>query len=61
MIRELEAYLTSQGHSRYYSSSQANEPEPQLWHKRQGFQECGRLYGVNDGEIGELFFVKGLR
>ena len=55
-----ETYLRSQGHEALYSSSQANEPEPQAWHRHMGFLECGFIAGLNTGGIGEVFFRKRL-
>jgi predicted GNAT superfamily acetyltransferase len=43
-----------------FSSSQSNDPEPQAWHRRMGFEECGVILGVNDDGVGELFFRKRL-
>jgi len=60
MLRYLENVLREQGHRALYSSSQANEPEPQAWHRRVGFQECGFIAGTNEGGIGEIFFRKDL-
>lgn len=45
--------------TKLYSSSQANEAEPQQWHRHMGFAECGIINGINDG-IGEVLFVKPL-
>ena len=42
------------------SSSQADEPEPQTWHRAIGFEECGIISGLNEGGIGEIFFRKKL-
>jgi len=61
MIDFLENYLRRGGHKALYSSSQADEPEPQMWHRRIGFKECGFIAGINEGEIGEIFFRKVLR
>lgn len=55
-----EADAVARGHTVLYSSSQADEPEPQAWHRRMGFVECGFLAGVNEGGIGEVFFRKAL-
>lgn len=52
-------FLRANGHKELYSSSQADEPEPQAWHRRAGFEECGIIAGINDG-IGEVFFRKSL-
>ncbi len=56
----LEDYLRSRGHNQLFSSSQANEPEPQAWHRSIGFVESGIISGINEGEIGEIFFRKPL-
>jgi len=60
MLRYLEDALREQGHTALYSSSQANEPEPQAWHRHVGFEECGFIAGINEGGIGEIFFRKDL-
>ena len=60
MINFLGDYLTSKGYKVLYSSSQANEPEPQVWHRKIGFKECGYIAGINEGDIGEIFFRKFL-
>jgi GNAT superfamily N-acetyltransferase len=52
--------LRAAGHEQLYSSSQADEPEPQAWHRRMGFTECGILAGINPGGVGEVFFVRSL-
>jgi N-acetylglutamate synthase-like GNAT family acetyltransferase len=59
MLKFLEAELREQGHRELYSSSQANEPEPQEWHRHHGFEECGFIASINEG-IGEVFFRKAL-
>lgn len=56
----LENYLQSRGHDQLFSSSQANESEPQAWHRSMGFVECGIISGLNEGGIGEIFFRKPL-
>jgi len=56
----LEDYLQNRGHNQLFSSSQANEPEPQAWHRSVGFVECGMISGLNEGGIGEVFFRKPL-
>jgi len=58
MIKFLEEYLRRCGYKVLYSSSQANEPEPQAWHRKIGFEECGYIAGINEGGIGEIFFRK---
>lgn len=59
LLRFVEAFLSGQGHGTLYSSSQADEPEPQAWHLRVGFEECGIIDGINRG-VGEVFFRKSL-
>ena len=60
ILRYLEEHLCAQGHTALYSSSQADEPEPQAWHRRVGFEECGIIAGINKGGVGEIFFRKPL-
>ncbi len=60
LLRFIETFLRNTGHEVLYSSSQADEPEPQAWHRHVGFEECGVIAGINDG-IGEVFFRKSLR
>jgi len=60
MLHFLEEFLRSKGHRWLYSSSQADEPEPQAWHRHMGFRECGFIAGINRGEVGEVFFRKPL-
>ena len=59
LLRFIETFLRNAGHEALYSSSQADEPEPQAWHRHVGFVECGFITGINDG-IGEVFFYKRL-
>lgn len=49
-------FLREKGHHRLYSSSQADEPSPQAWHRHMGFEECGVICEINQGAIGEIFF-----
>ncbi len=60
MLAYLEAYLRERGYNVLMSSSQLDEPEPQAWHRRVGFEECGIINGLNEGGIGEVFFRKKL-
>jgi len=59
LLAFLERKLESAGHTVLLSSSQADEPEPQTWHRHMGFTECGRLEMINDG-VDEVFFRKDL-
>jgi len=49
-------YLFQEGHEWLYSSSQADESEPQAWHRHMGFVDCGIITGINDGGVSEVFF-----
>lgn len=60
LLAHAEAEVARQGHRALYSSSQADEPEPQAWHRRMGFEECGLLAGLNEGGVGEVFFRKAI-
>ena len=56
----IETFLRNKDHRALYSSSQADEPEPQAWHRHMEFEECGFIAGINDDNIGEVFFRKRL-
>lgn len=60
MIAFLERQLSERGHRVLLSSSQSNEPEPQEWHRRVGFRECGIIRGINADGSDEIFFQKEL-
>lgn len=58
LMEFLVDFLSDGGHEMLLSSSQADEPKPQAWHRAMGFVECGILNGINEGGIGEVFFRK---
>jgi len=60
ILAHLEGRFRAAGHEALFSSSQADEPEPQAWHRRMGFEDCGVIEGINEGGIGEVFFRKAL-
>jgi len=60
LLQFVENHLRSKGYDVLYSSSQADEPTPQAWHRHMGFEECGIINGINAGGIGEIFFCKSL-
>jgi len=60
LLTFVEEFLRAEGQTALYSSSQANEAEPQAWHRHAGFEECGIIAGINEGGIGEVFFRKEL-
>lgn len=43
-----------------YSSCVTGEQEPQEWHRSRGFEDCGYLTQLNEGNQGEIFFRKTL-
>lgn len=59
MLNFVERFLYEREFRSLYSSSQADEPDPQVWHRRVGFEECGVITGINDG-VDEVFFCKTL-
>jgi GNAT superfamily N-acetyltransferase len=60
LLAFVESELKLTGHTALYSSSQADEPRPQAWHRHMGFEECGIISGLNEGGVGEVFFRKQL-
>ena len=60
LLAHVQSEVSSRGCVALYSSSQADEPEPQAWHRRVGFEECGLLAGLNEDGVGEVFFRKAL-
>ncbi|PAP75605.1 GNAT family N-acetyltransferase [Rubrivirga marina] len=60
LLAAAEAEAARRGQPALYSSSQADEPEPQAWHRHVGFEECGLIAGLNEGGVGEVFFRKAV-
>jgi GNAT superfamily N-acetyltransferase len=60
LLAAIERDARGVGHEFLYSSSQADEPTPQAWHRRMGFIECGFIAGINRGGVDEVFFRKPL-
>ena len=60
ILAHLESRFRAEGREALFSSSQADEPEPQAWHRRMGFEDCGVIDRINEGGIGEVFFRKVL-
>jgi hypothetical protein len=52
--------LVQQDHKKIFTSSEVMEPEPQKFHRKCGFIECGLIAGMNNDGIGEIYFVKKL-
>ncbi len=60
LIHRISEDLSNKGYTSLYSSSEVMEPKPQQFHRKCGFKECGIISGINDDEVGEIFFVKEL-
>jgi GNAT superfamily N-acetyltransferase len=60
LLSHVEDAARAAGHRALFSSSQADEPGPQAWHRHMGFAECGVIHGLNEGGVGEIFFRKAL-
>ena len=55
-----EREMRQRGATVLMTSSVADELEPQAWHKRNGFKECGQLTFGHLAPTPEVFFVKDL-
>ena len=60
MLNYLVDFLKMNGFGTLLSSSQVDEVPPQMWHRKKGFVECGFLSGINEGGVGEVFFMMSL-
>jgi GNAT superfamily N-acetyltransferase len=60
LLGRVEEDLRRAGHAALLSSSQADEPQPQAWHRHMGFVDCGAITGLNEGGVDEVFFRKAL-
>jgi N-acetylglutamate synthase-like GNAT family acetyltransferase len=58
MLRFIEDFLRQRKYKVLLSSSLVDKPESQAWHRAAGFRECGMLAGINENDIGEVFFSK---
>lgn len=58
LLSFLEDYLKNNGQSTLLSSTMTDAVNPQKWHLKMGFTECGMLCGINDYGVGEIFFKK---
>ena len=55
-----ETAMRARGATLLMTSAMSNEPEPQAWHRRNGFVESGALSFGRLEPTPELFFVKDL-
>lgn len=58
MLSFLENYLKNNGQNTLLSSTMTDAVNPQKWHLKMGFIECGMLCGINEDGVGEIFFKK---
>ncbi|AYM13012.1 GNAT family N-acetyltransferase [Agrobacterium tumefaciens] len=55
-----ETLMREQGASLVMTSSQQDEREPQMWHRRNGYKEAGILHLSKIQDAAEVFFTKAL-
>ncbi len=61
LVCYLEGYALAQGHRIILSSSQADEPEAQAFHRNVGFRDAGALVDLRPLQcVTEIFFVKNI-
>jgi ribosomal protein S18 acetylase RimI-like enzyme len=60
LLEFLEDTLRERGFAVLYSSCVVTEVEPQAWHRRRGFRECGLIAEFNDDGSGEVLLRKPL-
>lgn len=60
MLAVWEGAMRAQGAELVITSSMADEPDPQAWHRRNGFSESGELTFGHLQPTPEVFFVKRL-
>jgi predicted GNAT superfamily acetyltransferase len=60
LLKSWEASMRAQGAMLLMTSSMSDEPEPQAWHRRNGFVETGNLTFGDLQKTPEVFFVKQL-
>ncbi len=60
LVTAWEASMRSLGARLLMTSSMSDEPEPQAWHRRNGFVDCGALTFGHLQPTPEVFLVKAL-
>lgn len=60
LFQRWESDMRSKGVELLMTSSMSDEPEPQAWHRRNGFVESGSLTFGHLQKTPEIFFVKKL-
>jgi GNAT superfamily N-acetyltransferase len=60
LVQAWEAEMRAAGAIVLMTSSMSDEPEPQAWHRRNGFKDSGALTFGPAQETPEVFFIKTL-
>jgi len=60
LVNAWEITMKEAGANILITSSQADEPEPQQWHQKNGFKISGELVLHSVQNVPEVFFVKEL-
>ncbi len=58
LLKHWEAAMILRGARFLMTSSMADEPEPQAWHRRNGYRETGQLTFGSMQPTPEVFFIK---
>jgi GNAT superfamily N-acetyltransferase len=58
LVAHWEAAMREKGATLLMASSVSDEPEPQAWHRKNGFWEAGRITFGSLQPIPEVFFIK---
>jgi predicted GNAT superfamily acetyltransferase len=58
LFRRWEDEMRRDAYGMLMTSSEADEPEPQDWHRRNGFSEIGSIKLPSIQSVSEVFFVK---
>jgi len=61
MLAYWESEMRGRGFNALLTSAMQDEPEPQAWHRRNGFEACGQLVLDNLQPTPEIFFLKKLQ
>ncbi|MCT7375829.1 GNAT family N-acetyltransferase [Chelativorans salis] len=60
LLQVWEEAMRERGARLLMTSSMSDEPEPQAWHRRNGFKVSGKLTFGNLQPVPEVFFIKPL-
>lgn len=56
LVNALATQARASGATFLLSSATGDEAQPQAWHRAVGFEICGELSGINDGDVSEVVF-----